>query len=122
MASENAPEAIGPYSQAIKAGNLVFCSGQIGLSPETGDFSGDDISSQTKQVLQNLEAVLQAAGSGLSEVVKVTIFLADINDYATVNKIYDSYFADIKPARSTVAVSALPKGALIEIECIAVVK
>lgn len=120
--SATAPKAIGPYSQAIQSNKLVFCSGQIGLVPETGLMAGDDILLQTNQALQNLNAVLVAAGSDFSHVVKVTIFLTDLNYYKTVNEIYSKYFSEIKPARSVVQVSKLPKDALIEIECIAIAK
>ena len=114
----NAPEAIGPYSQAIKVGNMIFTSGQIALTP-SGEFLDTDIKTQTKQVCENLKAVLNAAGASLSDVVKTTIFLSDINDFSAVNEVYGEYFSH-KPARSTVAVKALPKGAKVEIECIAV--
>jgi 2-iminobutanoate/2-iminopropanoate deaminase len=117
--TSNAPEAIGPYSQAIKIGNMVFTSGQIALTP-SGEFLNSDIKTQTKQVCENLKAVLEAAGSKIENVVKTTIFLSDINDFTAVNEIYGEYFSH-KPARSTVAVKELPKGAKVEIECIAVV-
>ena len=115
-----APSAIGPYSQAIVSGNLVFCSGQIGLDPETGNLV-DGIENQTKQVMENIKAVLSAADSDLNHVVKTTIFIKNISDFATVNQIYGDYFSDHKPARSTVEVSNLPKGALIEVEVIAII-
>ena len=117
--TNNAPEAIGPYSQAIKVGNMIFTSGQIALTPD-GKFLDEDIKTQTKQVCENLKAVLKEAGSDIKNVVKTTIFLADINDFAAVNKVYGEYFSH-KPARSTVAVKELPKGAKVEIECIAVI-
>ena len=117
--TNNAPEAIGPYSQAIKAGNMIFTSGQIALTPD-GKFLDEDIKTQTKQVCENLKAVLEAAGAKIENVVKTTIFLADINDFAAVNEVYGEYFSH-KPARSTVAVKELPKGAKVEIECIAVI-
>lgn len=120
--SKSTPEAIGPYSQAIKSGKLVFCSGQIGLSAESGQLAGDDISSQTHQALRNLKSILEEAGSDFSHVVKVTVFLTDLSYYAAVNEIYSKYFTGIKPARSAVQVSKLPKEALVEIECIAVIK
>ena len=122
VSSNDAPKAIGPYSPAIKTGNMVYTSGQIGLSPVTNALAGDDISSQTHQALKNLKAVLEAAGSGMNHVVKVTVFLKDLNDFAKVNDIYKDYFPDIKPARSTVQVARLPKDALIEIECVAKAK
>jgi 2-iminobutanoate/2-iminopropanoate deaminase len=116
----NAPEAIGPYSQAIKVGNMVFTSGQIALIPN-GEFLDCDIKTQTKQVCENLKAVLEAAGAKIENVVKTTIFLSDINDFAAVNEVYGEYFSH-KPARSTVAVKELPKGAKVEIECVAIVE
>ena len=117
--TSNAPEAIGPYSQAVKVGNMVFTSGQIALTPE-GKFLDGDIKIQTKQVCENLKAVLNAAGVDIKNVVKTTIFLADINDFSALNEVYGEYFSH-KPARSTVAVKELPKGAKVEIECIAVI-
>ena len=117
--TSSAPEAIGPYSQAIKVGNMIFTSGQIALTPN-GEFLDEDIKTQTKQVCENLKAVLNAAGADIKNVVKTTIFLADINDFGAVNEVYGEYFSH-KPARSTVAVKELPKGAKVEIECIAVV-
>ena len=118
--TKNAPEAIGPYSQAVKIGNLVFTSGQIALTPD-GEFLDTDVKTQTKQVCENLKAVLEAAGCKLENVVKTTIFLDDINNFNDVNEVYGEYFAH-KPARSTVAVKALPKGAKVEIECVAVIE
>ncbi|MBW2504034.1 MAG: RidA family protein [Deltaproteobacteria bacterium] len=118
--TEKAPAAIGPYSQAIIAGNLVFCSGQIPLDPKTGDIVAGGIGAQTRQVMANLSAVLKEAGLGFSDVVKATIYLTDLNDFAVVNEIYATYFSEIPPARACVEVSALPKGADVEIECIAV--
>ena len=117
--TSNAPEAIGPYSQAIKVGNMIFTSGQIALTPN-GEFLDADIKTQTKQVCENLKAVLNAAGADIKDVVKTTIFLSDINDFNAVNEVYGKYFSH-KPARSTVAVKELPKGAKVEIECIAVI-
>ena len=122
VTSKDAPKAIGPYSQAIKTGNLIYTSGQIGLSPVTNALAGDDITSQTHQALKNIKAVVEEAGSDMAHVVKVTIYLKDLNDYAKVNDIYKDYFADIKPARSAVQVARLPKDALIEIECVAEAK
>jgi 2-iminobutanoate/2-iminopropanoate deaminase len=121
IATENAPGAIGPYSQAIRTGNMVFCSGQIPIDPKTGEFVSSEIGAQTEQVLKNLSAVLEAAGSGLSQVVKTTVFLADMNDFAAMNEIYAEYFSDNKPARATVQAARLPRDARVEIECIAVV-
>ncbi len=120
--SDHAPKALGPYSQAIKANGMVFCSGQVGLDPATGEFAGDDVSTQCNQVMENLKAVLQEAGSGLDQVVKTSIFLADMGDFGTVNEIYGSYFSQNYPARETVAVKTLPKNALVEISVIALVK
>ena len=116
--SEEAPAAIGPYSQAIALGNLVFTSGQIPLLAN-GEFLESEVASQTHQVCKNLDAVLKAAGSGLSSVIKTTVFLSDMAYFADFNEVYAQYFSH-KPARSTVAVKALPKGAKVEIECIAV--
>jgi 2-iminobutanoate/2-iminopropanoate deaminase len=115
-----APGAIGPYSQAIGAGRLVFCSGQVGLDPITGDIVGSDIATQADRALRNLQAVLDAAGLGFADVVKTTCFLADMADFGAFNEVYGRYMPDPPPARSTFAVAALPKGALVEIEAIAV--
>jgi 2-iminobutanoate/2-iminopropanoate deaminase len=117
--TDKAPAPIGPYSQAILAGNELFCSGQIAIDPASGELRGDDVASQTEQVLRNLGAVLQAAEMNYSNVVKTTIFLVDMNDFTAVNEVYAKYFDASKPARSTVAVSALPKGARVEIDAIA---
>ena len=118
IATNKAPAAIGPYSQAIRVGDLVYTSGQIGINPETGNIEGADVTAQTEQVMQNLVAVLLAAGSSPEKVVKTTCFLADIGDFAAFNAVYGKYFSE-KPARSCVAVAALPKGALVEVEAIA---
>jgi 2-iminobutanoate/2-iminopropanoate deaminase len=115
----NAPLPIGPYSQAIREANLLFCSGQIALDPKTGTMKNTSIEEETHQVVANLGEVLKAGGGDLSSVIKTTIFLTDMNDFAKVNEIYAAVLGDAKPARSTIAVSALPKGARIEIECIA---
>ena len=117
--TEKAPEAIGPYSQAVVANGMVFCSGQIALDPETGHFVGPIVETQTRQIMQNLKAILESAGSDLDKVVKTTIFLADMNDFEKVNEIYGAYFQENPPARETVAVRSLPKNALVEISCIA---
>ena len=117
--TNNAPQAIGPYSQAVKANGMVYTSGQIALTPE-GEMLGNDVVVQTKQVLKNLTAVLEAAGSSLDKVIKTTIFLDSMDDFATVNEIYAEAFGDHKPARSTVAVKTLPKNALVEIDAIAI--
>ena len=118
--TKNAPEAIGPYAQANLAGGFVFTSGQIPLDPQTGVITGENIEEQTNRSILNLQAVLEAAGSDLSQVVKTTVFLADMNDFAKMNEVYAKYFtgADL-PSRSAVQVAALPKGALVEIEAIA---
>jgi 2-iminobutanoate/2-iminopropanoate deaminase len=121
VSTEKAPGAIGPYSQAIKSNGLVFCSGQIPIDPATGNFVSEDIGEQTIQVFNNLTAVLEAAGSGLDRVVKTTVFLADMNDFAAMNEIYAKYFVENKPARATVQAARLPRDAKVEIECIAVV-
>ena len=116
--TDNAPAAIGPYSQAVKVNAMVYTSGQIALTP-AGEMLENDIALQTKQVLANLSAVLEAAGSGLDRVIKTSIYLNDMDDFATVNAIYAEAFGDHKPARSTVAVETLPKNALVEIDAIA---
>ena len=117
--AQHAPAAVGPYCHAVQAGDFVFTSGQIGLNPENQELV-EGIEAQTKQVLENLTEVLKAAGLDMSDVIKTTVFLDDVNDFAVVNGIYETYFGDSKPARSRVEVAALPKGALIEIEVIAV--
>jgi 2-iminobutanoate/2-iminopropanoate deaminase len=119
--TDNAPGAIGPYSQAIKAGGMVFCSGQIPIDPATGEFVSENIGEQTEQVLRNLSEVLKAAGTSLDNVVKTTVFLADMNDFVAMNEIYGQYFSDNKPARATVQAARLPRDAKVEIECIAIV-
>ncbi len=119
ISTENAPGAIGPYSQAIKAGGMVFCSGQIPIDPATGEFVSDIVSEQTDQVLKNLGEVLRAAGSSLDNVVKTTVFLADMGDFAEMNEVYGRYFNENKPARATVQAARLPKDARVEIDCIA---
>ena len=118
IATTNAPAAIGPYSQAVVCGGLVYTSGQIALDPETATLVGNDISAQTEQVMKNLDAVLTAAGSSFDKAVKTTCFLANISDFAAFNEIYGKYFTS-KPARSCVAAKDLPKGALVEVEVIA---
>ncbi len=119
IATEKAPKAIGPYSQAVKAGGFVFCSGQIPLDPATGELHGTDIREQTERVMENVAAVLAAAGLTFDDVVKSTIFLADLADFATVNEVYGMRFPSSPPARSTVEVQGLPRGARVEIEVIA---
>jgi len=120
VTTPDAPAAIGPYSQAISVGNLVFCSGQIALDPVTMQIVGEDIETQTKQVFRNIRAVLKAENLTLSNVVKCTVFMKDLNDFAKMNTLYAEEFGTNKPARSTVQVARLPKDVLIEIECIAV--
>ncbi|HAF12624.1 MAG TPA: reactive intermediate/imine deaminase [Blastocatellia bacterium] len=117
--TEHAPQAIGPYSQAIKTNGLIFCSGQIPTDPQTGQFVSGGIEEQTAQVLENLAAVLEAAGSALNRVVKTTIFLADMQEFAAMNTVYGKFFADEPPARSTVEAARLPRDARVEIDAIA---
>jgi 2-iminobutanoate/2-iminopropanoate deaminase len=119
VATEKAPAAVGPYSQAVTVGELVFCSGQIPLDPATGDLVGGSITDQTRRCMENLSAVLEAAGTSLEAVVKVTVFLTSIDDYAEFNETYASFVGAQPPARAAFAVSALPRGAAVEIECIA---
>lgn len=119
--TDNAPAAVGPYSQAAKVGNLLFTSGQIPLVPETGELITDDIEKATRRSLDNLKAVLENAGSSFDKVIKATIFITDMNDFGKINEVYGEYFANHKPARSCVQVAALPKGATVEIELIALV-
>lgn len=121
ITSPNAPKAIGPYSQAVAADNLIFCSGQIGMIPETGELA-DGLTAQTVQVLKNLQAVLNAGESDLEHVLKTTVFLRNMGDFSEFNQIYETYFSSHKPARATIEVTNLPKGALIEIEAIAITK
>ncbi|HSW41484.1 MAG TPA: RidA family protein [Patescibacteria group bacterium] len=119
IATPLAPAALGPYSQAISASGFLFCSGQLGLDPATGDFAGGDVETQAARALMNLGNVLEAAGCTFADVVKTTIFLADMADFAAVNVVYGRYVVDPPPARSTVQVAALPKGGRVEIEAIA---
>jgi 2-iminobutanoate/2-iminopropanoate deaminase len=119
--TEHAPAAIGPYSQAIKTGDFVFASGQIPIDPQTGEFVAGGIREQTERVLKNLAAVLEAAGTGLDQVVKTTVFLADMGDFAAMNEVYGKFFTDVPPARATVAAAGLPRDARVEIEAIALV-
>lgn len=120
--TEGAPKAIGPYSQAIKAGGFVFASGQIPLDPATGQFVSGGISEQTKQVMKNLTAVLEAAGSSLAQVVKTTVFLVDMEEFAAMNEVYATFFSSDPPARATVQAARLPRDAKVEIEAIARVR
>jgi 2-iminobutanoate/2-iminopropanoate deaminase len=117
--TDRGPKPIGPYSQAIKASGFLFLSGQVALDPKTGELTGSDIRQQTERTLENVKGVLEAAGSNLHHVVKVTVFLKDMNDFAPMNEVYGRYFSVAPPARSTVQVSRLPKDALLEIEVIA---
>ena len=119
--TDNAPAAIGPYSQAIKAGGFVFVSGQIPIDPETGEFVSGGITEQTNRVLKNLAAVLEAAGSSLDRVVKTTVFLADMKEFSGMNEVYATYFTGAPPARATVAAAGLPRDARVEIEAVALV-
>lgn len=118
VSTKDAPRAIGPYSQGIRAFDFVFCSGQIALDPDSGTLVEGDIAAQTRQVMENLKAVIEESGGKLSEVVKTTIFLTDMTAFPQVNEIYGSYFPTRPPARSTVGVASLPKGALVEIEAV----
>jgi 2-iminobutanoate/2-iminopropanoate deaminase len=117
--TDNAPKAIGPYEQAIKANGFLFTAGQIPIDPKTGNFCEGGIAEQTRQVLENLKAVLEAGGSSLDRVVKATVFLKHIADFTAMNEVYARYLASAKPARSTVAVAELPRGALVEIDLVA---
>jgi len=117
--SASAPQPIGPYSQAIQVDKLIFSSGQIALDPQSGNLVEGDVGIQTKQVIENLKAVLESAGSSLAKVVKTTIYLKNMDDFARVNEVYGSYFAESMPARSTVEVARLPKDVFVEIDCIA---
>ena len=116
--TDEAPKAVGAYSQAIQYANMLYTSGQIGLNPTTGDMVGDDVAAQAKQVVKNLTAVIAAAGGSLNQIVKVTIFLEDMADFAEVNQIYADWLGNHKPARSTVAVAALPLAAKVEMDCV----
>ncbi len=125
ISTPNAPAAIGPYNQAIRYGQFVFTSGQIALEPATGELIGGDVQTQTHRVFQNLQAVLNSAGTSLTNVVKTTVFLTQMNDFQAMNAVYASYFdgSDVMvPARTTVAVAELPRNALVEIECVALVE
>ena len=119
VSTEEAPAAIGPYSQAMRSGNLLFTSGQIPVDPATGEIAGADIGTQVHQVLKNLTAVLAAENLSLANVIKTTVFLQDLGDFQVLNGIYAEYFGDHKPARSTIEVAKLPLGSLVEIECVA---
>ncbi len=118
VSTKNAPQAIGPYSQAVEYNNLIFCSGQIALDPESGEMVDGGIENETKRVMENLKAVATAAGSGMDKVLKTTIYLTDLSNFQIVNKIYGSYFTENPPARATIEVKSLPKGAQVEIEMV----
>ena len=122
ITTSEAPAAIGPYSQAIRCGQFVYTSGQIPLDPVTGELVGEDVQAQTHRVLQNLQAVLNSAGTSLKSVIKTTVFLVRMSDFQAMNAVYASYFGSPAPARSTVAVAELPRKALVEIECVALVE
>jgi 2-iminobutanoate/2-iminopropanoate deaminase len=122
IATDQAPRAIGPYSQAIRAGNLLFCSGQIPIDPTTGEFVSGGVAEQTEQVMRNLSAVLTAGQSSLKQVVKTTVFLADMDDFTAMNEVYGRFFGEDPPARATVQAARLPRDARVEIEAIAVVE
>jgi 2-iminobutanoate/2-iminopropanoate deaminase len=119
--TDRGPKPIGPYSQAIKANGFLFASGQVAIDPKTNEFIGGDIKQQTERVLENVKGVLEASGSNLHHVVKTTVFLKDMNDFAAMNEVYGRYFTSAPPARSTVAAAGLPKNALLEIEVIALI-
>jgi 2-iminobutanoate/2-iminopropanoate deaminase len=120
VATERAPRAIGPYSQAVRSGNFLFASGQIPIDPATGEFVAGGITEQTEQVMRNVSAILEAAGAGLQQVVKTTVFLADMDDFTAMNEVYGRYFGDNPPARATVQAARLPRDARVEIEAIAI--
>lgn len=122
ISTSDAPAAIGPYSQAIRCGQFLYTSGQIALDPSTGVLVGEDVQTQTHRVLQNVQAVLASASSSFDHVIKTTVFLANMDDFPAMNSIYATYFTGVTPARSTVAVAELPRHALVEIECIALVQ
>jgi len=122
ISTPHAPAAVGPYSQAVVTNGMVFTAGQLGLVPETGQMVDGDVAAQTRQVLENLKAVLDAAGSDLNAIVKTTVFLQNMDDFAAMNGVYSEFFTAPYPARSTVEVARLPKNGLVEIECVALVK
>lgn len=122
ISTNEAPQAIGPYSQAIAAQGLLFCSGQVALDPSTGELAEESVDGQTRRALENLKAIVEQGGSDMSRIVKVTAYLTDIGDFQTFNEVYGQFFGDdAPPARATVEVSGLPKGALVEVDCIALV-
>ncbi len=119
ISTSDAPAAIGPYSQAIAVGDFIFCSGQVALDPTTGELGADDVRAQTRRALENLNAGLRAGGATLGDVVKTTVFLVNMGDFAEMNEVYGEFFASEPPARSTIAVAALPRGARVEVEAVA---
>lgn len=121
ISTENAPQAIGPYSQAVKAGNLIFISGQVPLNPKTGDLVTESIEDQARQVLDNVKSICESAGQSLDDIVKISIFLTDLNNFAVVNDVMKEYFSEPYPARATVEVSGLPLGVNVEIEAIVLI-
>ncbi|MEE1113450.1 MAG: RidA family protein [Eubacterium sp.] len=121
ISTKNAPAAIGPYSQAVKAGNTIYVSGQIPIDPATGEFAGDDIQTQTRRALTNISNILKEAGADMSKVVKTTVLLSDIANFTAMNEVYAEFFTEPYPARAAFEVGAIPKGALVEIEAIAVI-
>jgi 2-iminobutanoate/2-iminopropanoate deaminase len=121
VTASDAPTAIGPYSQAIVHGGVVYCSGQIALDPGTGELVGGDVAAQTRQVLRNLDAVLRAAGASRRSVLRTTVYLRDMSDFVAMNTVYADFFGDSRPARATVAVAGLPRDARVEIDCVAAV-
>lgn len=120
ISTSKAPSAIGPYSQAVKVGNLIFISGQIPIDPSSGNIVNGDIKEQTKRVLENIKGILESVGASLANVVKTTVFMIDLSEFSLMNEVYKDYFPEKPPARSTIQVSALPRGAKIEIEAIAI--
>jgi 2-iminobutanoate/2-iminopropanoate deaminase len=122
ITTSQAPAAIGPYNQAVRCGQFIYTSGQIPMDPATSEIVSNEIQAQTHRVIQNLQAVLEAAGSSLRNVIKTTVFLANMNDFQAMNAVYASYFGDVPPARSAAAVAELPRRALVEIECVALIE
>lgn len=121
ISTDKAPKAIGPYSQGIVAGNMIFTSGQLAINPETGELVQDDIKKETRQALENLKAVLEEGGATLNDVVKVTLYIKDMNQFGNINEVYEEYFSENKPARSCVEVARLPKDGNVEVEAIAII-
>jgi len=120
VSTDKAPAAIGPYSQGIVAGQMVFVSGQLGMDPKTTELVGADLESQARQAMENLKQIVSASGCGLTDIVAVDVFLTDMNDFVAFNTIYSEYFSDHKPARAAIGVESLPKGARVEVKCIAI--